>query len=51
MTTTTDLAALQEANDRLSAQISALVALLAHRGTLTTADAYGLQHLEVDTKP
>ena len=36
---------LQEAHDQLAAQVKALVALLAHRGTLTTADAYGITHL------
>ncbi|NVM97679.1 hypothetical protein [Arthrobacter sp. SDTb3-6] len=51
MTTTQDLATLQAANNRLTAQVKALVDLLAHRGTLTIADAYGIHHIEADTTP
>lgn len=43
--TATDL---QKAHDRLEAQVKALVALLTHRGTLTTADAYGINHLDTE---
>lgn len=49
MTISQDLTNLRTAHNQLATQFETLVALLGHRGTLTTADTHGIKHATPDT--